>query len=175
MPIESFETWTPRVHPAAFLHPGAWAIGDVQIEEDATVWPGVVLRGDQGPIRIGARTSIQDGTVAHATAMVSETFIGEETTVGHRVILHGCTVGPRCLVGMGSVLLDNVELGEWCFVGAGTLLTPNKSFPPRSFILGSPGRRVREVTQGEMDWIEMSWKTYQDLGRRHRRPNAGER
>lgn len=143
--------------------------GHVQIDEDATLWPGVVLRGDQGPIRIGARTSIQDGSVAHATWTVSETEIGEECTVGHRVILHGCRVGPRSLVGMGSTLLDNVELGEWCFVGAGTLLTPNKKFPPRSFILGSPGRRLREVSASEMDWIVASWKTYQELGRRHRR------
>lgn len=169
MPIESFEGHEPRVHPGAFVHPGAWLIGHVEVAEDATLWPGVVLRGDQGPIRIGARTSIQDGTVSHATWTVSETTIGEEVTVGHRVILHGCTVGPRCLVGMGSTLLDNVELGEWCFVGAGTLLTPNKKYPPRSFILGSPGRRVREVTAAEMDWIVMSWKTYQELGRRHRK------
>lgn len=169
MPIESFEAHTPRVHPKAFVHPGAWVIGDVEIGEDATLWPGVVLRGDQGQIRIGARTSIQDGGVGHATHGESETFIGEEVTVGHRVTLHGCRVGPRCLVGMGSILLDNVELGEWCFVGAGTLLTPGKKYEPRSFIIGSPGRRVREVTSAQMEWITSSWKTYQDLGRRHRR------
>lgn len=168
MPIESFEHLTPRVDRKAFVHPGAWVIGDIEVGPDATLWPGVVLRGDQGPIRIGARTSIQDGTVAHATLGESETHIGEEVTVGHRVILHGCRVGPRCLVGMGSILMDNVELGEWCFVGAGTLLPPNKKFPPGSFILGSPGKRIREVTQAEMDWIVSAWKTYQELGRRHR-------
>ena len=168
MPIETFEKWSPRVHDKAFVHAMATLIGDVEIGEEASIWPSVVLRGDHGAIVVGARTSIQDGAVAHATDGVSVTSIGEETTVGHRVVLHGCKVGPRCLVGMGSVLLDNVELGEGCFLGAGSLVTPGKVFPPRSFILGSPAKRIREVTAKELDWIEYSWKAYQDLCRRYR-------
>lgn len=168
MPIESFEKWSPRVHDLAFVHPMATLIGQIEVAEEATIWPSVVLRGDHGGIRIGARTSIQDGTVAHATDGISVTGIGEETTVGHRVVLHGCKVGARCLVGMGSVLLDNVELGEGSFLGAGSLVTPGKIFPPRSFILGSPAKRIREVSAKETEWIEYSWKAYQDLCRRYR-------
>lgn len=169
MAIEPFEQFTPRIHPAAFVHPGAHVIGEVEIGDEASVWPAAVLRGDHGAIRIGARTSIQDGSVAHATENVSTTVVGLECTVGHRVVLHGCKVGDRCLVGMGSILLDGVELGDDCFVGAGTLLTPGKKFPPGSFILGSPGTRVREVSAKEREWIAYSWRAYQDLARRHRR------
>jgi len=169
VPIESFEKNTPRVHPRAFVHPGAYLIGDVEVGEEASIWPTAVLRGDHGLIAIGARTSVQDGCVAHATEGRSTTRIGMECTVGHRVVLHGCVVGDHCLLGMGSVILDNVELGEWCFVGAATLLTPNKKFPPRSFILGSPGRRVREVTAEEIEWIGHSASSYVELVRRRRK------
>ena len=169
MPIETFEQHTPRVHPAAFVHPAAHLIGEVEIGDAASVWPTAVLRGDHGAIHIGARTSIQDGCVAHATHGQSQTAIGMECTVGHRAVLHGCRVGDRCLVGMGSILLDNSELAEDCFVGAGSLLPPNRKYPPRSFILGSPAKRLREVTAQELEWIRYSWEAYQDLARRHRR------
>ncbi len=169
VPIESFENHSPHVHPSAFVHAGAFLLGEVEIGEEASVWPAAVLRGDHGGIVIGARTSIQDGTVAHATAGLSQVQIGEECTVGHRVILHGCTVGARCLVGMGSILLDGSELGDECFLGAGSLVTPGKRYPPRSFLLGSPAKRVREVTAQELEWITYSWKAYQDLALRHRR------
>lgn len=168
MSIEPFANRTPSVHPLAFVHPGACLIGDVEVGEDASIWPTAVLRGDSGPISVGARTSVQDGCVAHSTEDRSETRIGAECTVGHRVVLHGCRVGDRCLVGMGSVLLDNVELGEWCFVGAATLLPPERKFPPKSFILGSPGKRIRDVTAAEMEWIVRSWQSYQKLVHRRR-------
>jgi len=168
MSIEPFANRTPRVHQLAFVHPGAYLIGDVEVDEDASIWPAAVLRGDHGRISIGPRSSVQDGCVAHATQGRSETRVGMECTVGHRVVLHGCRVGDRCLVGMGSVLLDNVELGEWCFVGAGTLLAPERKFPPKSFILGSPGKRIRDVTAAEMDWIIHSWKSYQELVQQRR-------
>jgi carbonic anhydrase/acetyltransferase-like protein (isoleucine patch superfamily) len=168
VPIEPFEKNIPRVHPLAFVHPGAYLIGEVEVGEEASVWPAAVLRGDHGAISIGARTSVQDGCVAHATHDRSQTKIGMECTVGHRVVLHGCQVADHCLIGMGSVLLDNVEVGGWSFVAAASLLTPERKFPPRSFILGAPGRRVREVTAAEMEWIASSWKSYVDLVRRRR-------
>jgi carbonic anhydrase/acetyltransferase-like protein (isoleucine patch superfamily) len=169
MAIESFEKWVPRIHPLAFVHAGAHVIGDVEMDEESSLWPSAVLRGDQGAIRIGARTSIQDGSVVHATDGLSTTSVGEECTVGHRVILHGCQVGNRCLIGMGSVLLDNVSVGDSCLVGASALLTQGKKFPPYSLILGSPAQRVRELNAGERQYVENAWRSYQDLVRRYRK------
>jgi gamma-carbonic anhydrase len=169
VPIETFEQHTPRIHPSAFVHPSAHLIGDVQLDDESSVWPTAVLRGDHGAILIGPRTSIQDGSVAHSTHGTSETRIGAECTVGHRAILHGCRVGDRCLVGMGSILLDNSEIGDDSFVAAGALVPPNRKYPPRSFILGSPARRMREVTLQEVEWIRYSCEAYRDLARRHRR------
>jgi len=169
MPIEPFEKFRPQISGKAFAHPQATLIGDVVVGEEASIWPGAVLRGDQGPIRIGARTSIQDGCVVHATEGNSETHIGAECTVGHRVILHGCRVGARCLVGMGSILLDNVQVGDDSFIAAGSLLTPGKVFPAGSFILGSPARRVRDISDEERRWVEFSWRTYVELWQRHKK------
>ena len=126
MAIEHFGQLSPRIHPSAFVHPGAHLLGDVVLDEDASVWPTAVMRGDCGRLTLGARSNLQDGSVVHATQGVSTTTIGPEVTVGHRVVLHGCTVGASSLVGMGSVLLDQVEVGEWSFVAAGALLTPRK-------------------------------------------------
>lgn len=150
------------------MHSQATLIGAVEIGEEASIWPGVVLRGDSGLISIGARTSIQDNSVAHATHGVSETHIGEECTVGHRVILHGCRVGNRCVVGMGSVVMDGVEIGDGSFVAAGSLVTPNKKFPPNSFIVGSPAKRLRDVSDEERLYMETGWRGYQDLAQRYR-------
>lgn len=169
MSIEPFERFTPRIHPEAFVHPGAYVIGEVELSQGASVWPAAVLRGDHGAVIVGPRTNIQDGCVAHGTEGVSKTVLGAECTVGHRAVLHGCVIAPHCLIGMGAVLLDNVELGEWSLVGAGALVTANKKFPPRSFLLGSPARRIREVSAKEMESIDYSWRAYQDLLRRYGR------
>lgn len=168
MPIETFEKHTPRVHPAAFVHPGAFLLGEVEVEEEASIWPTAVLRGDSGAIRIGARTSIQDGSVVHATTGISSTSVGEACVVGHRVILHGCKIGAHCLVGMGSTVMDNAELGDQSFLAAGSLVPPGKVFPPRSFVLGTPARRMREVTAAELQAIELGWQGYVELARRYR-------
>jgi carbonic anhydrase/acetyltransferase-like protein (isoleucine patch superfamily) len=166
--ISPFEQLAPRVHPSAFVHRSAELIGDVDVGEEASIWPCAVLRGDHGQIRVGPRTSIQDGSVCHATENQSATWVGAECTVGHRVVLHGCRVGDHCLVGMGSLLLDNAELGEWCFVGAGALLPPGAVFPARSFILGAPARRIREISDQEGEWIRYACEAYRDLTRRYR-------
>lgn len=168
MASDSFGQLTPRVHPTAWVHPSAQLLGEVTLDEGSSVWPTCVLRGDCGSITVGARSNLQDGTIAHATGGISTTHVGLECTIGHRVILHGCTVGDHCLVGMGSTLLDNVTLGAWCFVAAGSLLTPGKVFEPRSFIMGSPAKRVREVNSKDLEAIEHAWKTYVGLANTYR-------
>jgi carbonic anhydrase/acetyltransferase-like protein (isoleucine patch superfamily) len=168
MGLLRYQDFTPKVHPLAFVHPSAELLGDVEVSEEASIWPTTVLRGDNGWVHIGARTSVQDGSICHATVGVSKTTVGHDCTVGHRVVLHGCTVGNHCLVGIGSTLLDNVEIGDWSFIAAGSLITPGKKFEPRSFILGSPARRIREVTQKEIDWIKHSVDVYLGLTRTYR-------
>ena len=164
----TFEGMTPRVHALAYVHPSAVLAGDVELAEEASVWPGCVLRGDSGWIRVGARTNLQDGTICHATTGVTNTTLGADVTVGHRVLLHGCTVGDSCLIGMGAIILDNVEIGEWSFVAAGSLLTPGKRFEPRSFILGSPARRIRELNAREREAILNGTRSYLELTRKYR-------
>lgn len=166
--MQTYDGMTPSVHPTAWVHGSAVLIGEVTLGEDSSVWPTCVLRGDNGAIVLGARSNLQDGSIVHATLGVSHTQVGVECTVGHRVVLHGCTIGDGCLVGMGSVLLDGAELGAQCFVGAGALITPRSKFPPGSFILGSPAKRVREVRASELEWISHSWQVYLELARKYR-------
>ncbi len=163
-----YDGLTPKVHPSAYVHPSAELLGDVEVGEEASLWPTTVLRGDNGWVRIGARTNVQDGTICHGTVGVSNTTVGVECVIGHRVILHGCTVGDHCLLGMGSIVLDNVDIGAWSFVAAGSLLTPNKKFEPRSFILGSPAKRLRAVTDQELEAIQHGVSVYLGLARKYR-------
>jgi len=147
--IESYKGVSPTVDDEAWVHGDAVLIGDVQIAARANVWPGCVLRGDQGAIVIGAETSIQDGTVAHCTGGMSTTVIGERCTVGHRVILHGCIVEDDCLIGMGAILLDNCEIGTGSIIGAGAVIPVGKKIPPGSKVMGVPGKVVGEVSEWE--------------------------
>jgi len=149
--LEPYKDWTPQVHATAFCHDDAVIIGDVVIGPRSSVWPGVVLRGDQGGIRIGAETSIQDGTVVHATRGLSHTVIEDRITVGHRVILHGCHVMSDVLVGMGAIVMDNAVVEPWCIIGAGALVPVGRRIPTRSLVMGVPGRVVRQVTEREME------------------------
>jgi carbonic anhydrase/acetyltransferase-like protein (isoleucine patch superfamily) len=149
----------PRLGQGAFVAPDATLIGAVTLGEDASVFFQSVLRADINEIRIGARTNLQDQTVIHL-ASDRGTYIGDDVSVGHRVILHACTVGDRVLVGMGSILMDHVVIGEDSIIGAGTLIPKGKTFPPRSLIVGSPARLVRELTQEEVDSIAKLAKKY---------------
>lgn len=139
----------PRLGQGAFIAPGATVIGDVELGEEASVWFGAVLRGDCGSIRVGARTNIQDLSCVHMTTDLSVVEIGCDVTVGHGVILHGCTIGDGCLIGMGSTLLDLAVVGAGSLIAAGTLVPPRMKIPPRSLVRGNPAVVVREVTDPE--------------------------
>lgn len=139
----------PRIAAGAFVAPTASVIGDVTVGEQASIWFGTVLRGDVMPIRIGARTSIQDNAVVHATGGWAPTMVGEGCTVGHSVILHGCTVGDRVLVGMGSIVLDEARIGDDVILGAGSLVTARTVIPSGVMAFGRPAKVVRELTDEE--------------------------
>ncbi|MBX7062161.1 MAG: gamma carbonic anhydrase family protein [Pyrinomonadaceae bacterium] len=165
--ISKFEDKFPIVHPTAFVADNATVIGDVEIGEDSSIWFGSVVRGDVNFIRIGSRTNIQDNSVIHVSSETHPTVLGNEITAGHRVLLHGCTVDDRCLIGMGAILMDGVHVGEECLVGAGSLLTPGTIVPPRSLVIGSPARVKRELTAEEIAFLDRSWRNYTELKLRY--------
>lgn len=149
MSIRAFGDKVPLFGAAVFVDPGATVIGDVVLEDGANVWPGAVLRGDVERITLGAHTSFQDNSVAHSDPGYP-VVVGSDCIVGHAVIVHGAIIGGRCLIGMGSTLLNGCEIGDESIVGAGALVTQGKKFPPRSLILGSPAKVVREVTDEDL-------------------------
>jgi carbonic anhydrase/acetyltransferase-like protein (isoleucine patch superfamily) len=155
------------IHPTAFIAPGAAVMGDVTLGPDASVWYGSVLRGDMAPIVIGAETCLQDGTIVHVDEGVPCT-IGRRVGVGHRVILHGCTVADECLIGMGSVLLNNVRIGTGSVVAAGAVIPEGMEVPPRSLVMGVPGRIVRTVDASLAERITETWSHYVGQARAHR-------
>ncbi len=168
MPVYALGAHTPDLPPAGhfWIAPTAVAIGRVILKPDASLWYGAILRGDNDPIIIGARSNIQDGSVAHSDSGLPVT-IGDDVTVGHRVILHSCTVGDNSLIGMGSTLLNGVVVGRNCLVGANSLLTENKVFPDNSLIVGSPARVVRTLTEAQVQGIAISAAHYVANWRRH--------
>lgn len=163
--IEPYEGILPSIDPTAFVHERATLIGKVTVAAQASIWPGVVMRGDDGPIVIGEQTSIQDGTVVHMTIGMSEARVGNRVTVGHNVTLHGAIVEDDVLVGMGSILLDNARIGSRSIVGAGTLVPMNKTVPPGVLVLGNPFKVVRELQERDFQWIELSWRSYVEKSR----------
>jgi carbonic anhydrase/acetyltransferase-like protein (isoleucine patch superfamily) len=150
----------PTLGRDVFIADSATVIGDVHLGDEAGVWFGAVLRGDYFPIRVGARTNVQDNAVVHITADLARTTVGDDVTIGHAAIIHGCTIGHRCLVGMGSIVLDGAVVGDDSFIAAGSLVTPGTVFPPGSFVMGSPARVKRAVTEADRTWIRESAVLY---------------
>lgn len=150
----------PTIGKGTFVAAGAQLIGDLIIGEEASIWFNTVIRGDCNFIRIGNRTNVQDGTVIHVTNSTAPTIIGDDVTVGHGAVIHGCTVGRGSLVGMGAILLDHCEVGEQSFVAAGALLAPGKKYPSRSLIKGSPAQVARPLRDEELEQLERSVRYY---------------
>jgi carbonic anhydrase/acetyltransferase-like protein (isoleucine patch superfamily) len=150
-----------------FVAPTASIIGDVEIGAESSVWYGAVLRGDVMPIRVGARTSIQDNSVVHATGGWHDTVIGDEVTVGHSVILHGCRIGSRVLVGMGSIVLDEAEIGDGSLLGAGSLVTARTKLPAGMLAHGRPAKPARPLKPEELENVLEASRLYVRYGREH--------
>jgi carbonic anhydrase/acetyltransferase-like protein (isoleucine patch superfamily) len=156
--LRQFRGVSPRIHPTAFIDDSAQVIGDVEIGEESGVWMCAVVRGDVNAIRIGRRSNIQDGTVVHAMTGTHQTTIGDNVTIGHGAIIHGCTIEHQCLIGMGAILLNGAHVGTGSVVAAGTLIVENMKVPPKSLVMGSPGKVKRLLTHAEIAEIQ----TYAD-------------
>lgn len=157
----------PEVPDSAFVAPGAYLIGAVTLSERASVWYGAVFRGDTEPVKIGARTNVQDGCVLHADPGYPA-VVGDNCVIGHRAVVHGCVVENGCLVGMGATILNGARIGEGSIVAAGALVSEGKEFPPRSLIVGVPARRVKEVTEEQTTEIVRGANTYVERAAAHR-------
>src|SRR5689334_7039226 len=153
--IRPYRGILPRVHPTVFIDDSAQVIGDVEIGEESSVWMTVVIRGDVNRIRIGRRSNVQDGTIVHVMKDTHPTTIGDNVTIGHAAVLHGCTIEDQCLIGMGAIVLNGVRIGSGSIVAAGTLLPEGTDVPPRSLVMGSPGKVRRELADRDLAGIQM--------------------
>ena len=158
--IRAYLGRTPAIARSAYIDEAAVVIGDVAIGEDASVWPGVVIRGDVNWIRIGARTNIQDGSVLHVMRDEYPLVLGDNVTVGHGVILHGCTIEARCLIGMGSIILNGAKIGTGSIVAAGTLVPERTIVAPGSLFMGHPGKFRRSLTVEDQASIDAYAERY---------------
>ena len=164
--MRAYRNHLPEIHESAWIDPTASIIGDVVMGRDSSAWPATVIRGDVNHIRIGERTSIQDGSVIHVTHRSEwnpdgyATLIGNDVTIGHKVILHGCTVEDLCLVGMGSIILDGALIRKHCLIGAGSLVPPGRELEGGWLWLGSPVRKARKLTDAEIEHFSYSAAHY---------------
>jgi len=164
MPLYAFKGQRPTRHASAWVAPSADVIGDVVLGEDVSVWFRAVIRADNTRIPIGARSNVQEGAMLHSDPG-SPLTIGEDVTIGHHAILHGCTVGDRVLIGMGATVLNNAVIPDDCLVGAGALVTEGKTFPPGSLIVGSPAKAVRQLDERAIAMLKVSAAHYVANGR----------
>ena len=166
MPLYSIDDLSPTIGPAAWVAPSADLIGDVRLGPRASVWFGAVIRADNTRILLGEETNFQDGAIGHSDPGAPLT-IGDRVTVGHQAILHGCTVGNEALIGMGARILNGAVIGAQCIVGAGALVTEGKTFEPRSLIVGSPARAIRQLGEQEIAMLRLSAAHYADKAKRY--------
>ena len=163
--IRPYKDKVPTIASDTFVAENAAVVGDVHIGSRCSIWYGAVVRGDVFHIRIGDEVSIQDNTVVHVTSGRHPTVVGGGVTVGHSVVLHGCTIGDSCIIGMGAVVMDEARIGDHCIVGAGALVTPGTVIPSGQLVLGSPARVKRALTEAERVWIAASAQHYVELAK----------
>lgn len=174
MNIRTFHGKTPRIAASAYIDPAALVIGDVTIGDETSLWPMAVARGDVQSIHIGERTNIQDGSILHVTRDSEFSpggrplIVGNDVTVGHRVILHACTVGDGCLIGMSATIMDGAVIGEKTIIAAGSLVPAGKKLAGGFLYLGSPAQLMRPLTEGELRYLEYSARHYVTLSNQHR-------
>ncbi len=174
MAIETYRGVLPKLGEDVFVHPAATVIGDVELGDGVSVWPGVVIRGDVNFIRVGAGTNLQDNTVLHVTHRHAHSpegapvVIGERVTVGHAVILHGCTVGDECLIGMGSLVMDRAVIQPRVLLGAGSLVPEGRTLESGWLYLGRPVKQIRRLTDTELAWFTYQADNYMALARSYR-------
>ncbi len=175
MPIIAFGSATPSVDQTTFVAPDAWVIGDVSIGGRCSIFFNAVLRGDINPIRVGEGTNLQEHVLVHTSHGMADAVIGRNVTVGHRAIIHGCSIGDNSLIGMGATILDNAQVGEHCIVGAHALVPKGMVIPPRSLVIGTPAKVSRQLTEQELSGLLSSALGYQELGASYRALFAGMR
>jgi len=179
MSVRAFQNISPQLAQGVFVDETALVIGDVQIGTDSSIWPYTVLRGDVNQIRIGARTNIQDQSTVHVTHRSEHNpqgvacTLGDDVTVGHQVILHACEIASRCLIGMGSIIMDRVQIDEYTLVGAGSLVTENSRLEGGYLWMGRPARRVRALSEEERQYILYSAQNYVRLKQLHQEQQPG--
>jgi carbonic anhydrase/acetyltransferase-like protein (isoleucine patch superfamily) len=166
--ILAFDGKAPRIAPSVFLADGTVVTGDVEIGEESSLWFGTVVRGDVNHVRIGRRTNVQDQSMVHVTGGTHPTVVGDEVTVGHRAVLHGCTVHDRCLVGIGAIVLDGAVVGPDAMVGAGALVPPGMVVPPGTLVLGAPAKVRRDLTPEELAFFRTSADRYAGYAAKYR-------
>jgi carbonic anhydrase/acetyltransferase-like protein (isoleucine patch superfamily) len=166
MSLFSFEGRAPKVSPTAWIAPTATLVGDVTVEDDASVWYGAVLRADFGPVVVRRGANIQDGSILHGGA-APVTEVGEGATVGHLCVVHGAVIGTEALIGNGATLLDGAVIGDHALVAAGATVAPGMSVPPGMLAVGTPAKVVREVTGTAKEWVDTNPEVYRRLARRH--------
>ncbi|QEY24434.1 gamma carbonic anhydrase family protein [Neisseria animalis] len=172
--IRPFQHHRPNIHPSAWVDHSAVVIGQVELAESVSVWPMTVIRGDIHRIQIGARSNVQDGSVLHVTQSRegqpegSPLIIGEDVTVGHKAVLHGCTIGNRVLIGMGSIVLDDAVIEDDVVIGAGSLVPPRKRLESGYLYIGSPVKQARPLTDGELAFLKQSAENYVNYAQAYR-------
>lgn len=169
MPLAEYKGITPTIGKGVFIAPTAWVTGDVLLADDVSLFFGATIRGDINQVRVGRGTNLQENVMVHTSTGLGDCIIGSEVTVGHGAIVHGCTVGDGCLIGMNSTILDNAEIGAGSIIGAQALVPMNMKIPPRSLVLGVPGKVVRPVSTEELQSIQDGTIHYIEVGAEYRR------